>query len=423
MAGMIMLPYSRDPVWQRLRQEMNNISSKSVGKHISLQYQKDFSDLEPTVSGLRNKVKAFINKVVNKSNVEQTSSGMHPINQILSGKLPNNNLRYATLADKTAGELTEKDLSEVKNLAIDTLFSQYGNFFSKQAFTEAADKIEFLTKEEIEYRYPTADSTASGFHIAGKVVIRKKADTPVAKLISTSCHEILHFLSYTNNVNGVVDDGNDTVVRISNNGSFKKIRVSRNTGFNEGITEWLASENMKAINKLWNHVSYPEQVEIVSRLAQICGKDKLLTIYSKHNVTPLHSIIGEEQTLAFCKKMDELHIYSSAKKANEVKRVKAELNAILDRATANASSHQKGRNTRYNSSLSNIQAMVSTNTEKQQSHKKESSLDYIILRNKPGFTDEEQRQHITEILAKQKRNTSTGTSDEERERERVPWEK
>ena len=73
-----------------------------------------------------------------------------------------------------------------------------------------------------------------------------------------------------------------------------------------------------------------------------------------------------------------------------------------------------------------MQTTVSTNTEKQQTHKKQSSLDYIVLRNKPGFTDEEQRQHITEILAKQKRNTSTGTSgsaDEERERERVPWEK
>lgn len=421
------ITYSRDPVWQRLRQEINNISSKSVGNHIVFQYQKDFSDLEPTVSGLRNKINAFINKVINKSNVEQTSSGIHPVNQILSGKFPDNNLRYTTLAGKTVGELTEKELTEIKNLALDTLISQYGSFFSKQAFTEAADRIEFLTKEEIEYKYPTADSTASGFHIAGKVVIRKKADTPVAILIATSCHEILHFLSYTNSVNGVVDDDNDTVVRISNNnGSSKKVRVSRNTGFNEGITEWLASENMKTMNELWNHVSYPDQVEIVSRLAQICGKDKLLTIYSKHNVTPLHSIIGEEQTLVFCRKMDELHIYSSAKKANEVKRVKAELNAILDRVTANASSHQEERNTRYNSSLSDMQTTVSTNTEKQQTHKKQSSLDYIVLRNKPGFTDEEQRQHITEILAKQKGNTSTGTSgsaDEERERERVPWEK
>lgn len=421
------ITYSCDPVWQRLRQEINNVSSKSVGNHMVFQYQKDFSDLEPTVSGLRKKISSFINKVVNKSNVEQNASGIHPVNQILSGKFPDNNLRYTTLAGKRVGELTEKELTEVKNLAIDTLISQYGSFFSKQAFTEAADTIEFLTKEEIEYKYPTADSTASGFHIAGKVIIRKKDDTPVAKLIATSCHEILHFLSYTNSVNGVVDDGNDTVVRISNNNeSSKKVRVSRNTGFNEGITEWLASENMKTMNELWNHVSYPDQVEIVSRLAQICGKDKLLTIYTKHNVTSLHNIIGEEETLVFCRKMDELHIYSSAKKANEVKRVKAELKVILDRITANASSHQEERNTRYNSSLSNMQTTVSINTKKRQTQKKQSSLDYIVVRNKPGFTDEDQRQHITEILEKQKRYTFIGTSgnaDEERERERVPWEK
>lgn len=421
------ITYSRDPVWQHLRQELDKISSKSVEKHIAFQYQKDFTDLKSTVSGLRNKISAFINKVVSKSNMEQTSSGIHPVNQILSGKFPDNNLRYTTLAGKAVGELTEMELMEIKNLAIDTLISQYGSFFQKQAFTKAADRIEFLTKEEIEYKYPTADSTASGFHIAGKVVIRKKADVPVTKLIATSCHEILHFLSYTNSMSGVVDDGDDTVVRISNNsGDSKKVRVSKNTGFNEGITEWLASENMKTMNELWNHISYPDQVEIVSRLAQICGKDKLLTIYSKHNMTLLYSIIGEEQTLVFCRKMDELHIYSSAKKTNEVKRVKAELNAILDRVTANASSHQEERNTRYNSSLSDMQTTVSTNTEKQHTHKKQSSLDYIIVRNKPGFTDEDQHQYIMEILAKQKRNTSAGTSgnaDEERERERVPWEK
>lgn len=419
--------YSRDPVWQHLSQEINNTSSKSAGKHIVFQYQKDFPDLEPTVNWLRNRINTFINKAVNKSIVEQTSSGVHPVNQILSGKFPDNNLCYTTLAGKTVDELTEKELTEVKNLAIDTLILQYGSFFSKQAFIEAANRIEFLTKEEIKYKYPTADSTASGFHIAGKVVIRKKSDTPVAKLIATSCHEILHFLSYTNSVNGVVDDGDDTVVRISNNnGSSKKARVSRNTGFNEGITEWLASESMKTMNKLWNNVSYPDQVEIVSRLAQICGKDKILTIYSKHDVTPLHGIIGEEQTSVFCRKMDELHIYSSAKKVNEVKCVKAELNAILDRVIAKTPLHREEGNTRYNSPLSDMQTIVSPNTEKQRTHKKQSSLDYIVLRNKPGFTDEEQRQHITEILAKRKRNTSTGTSgnaDEERERERVPWEK
>lgn len=418
------ITYSRDPVWQRLRQEINNTSANPVGTHMVFQYQKDFSDLEPTVNRLRNKINTFINKVVNKPNVEQTFSGIHPVNQILSGKFLDNNLRYTTLAGRTVGKLTEEELTEVKNLAIDTLISQYSSFFSKQAFTEAADRIEFLTKKEIEYKYPTVDSTASGFHTAGKVVIRKRADTPVAQFIATSCHEILHFLSFTNSVNGVVDDGNDTVVRISNNnGSSKKVRVSRNTGFNEGITEWLASENMKTMNELWNHVSYPDQVEIVSRLAQICGKDKILTIYSKHNVTPLHNIIGKEQTLEFCQKMDELYIYSSAKKANKVKHVKAELNAILDSVTANAFSHQEGRNTHYNSSLSYMQTKVSTNTEKQQTHKKQSSLDYIVLRNKPGFTDEEQRQHITEILAKQKRDSSTGTSgNADKERERVPWE-
>lgn len=421
------ITYSRDPVWQHLRQEISNMGSKFAEKHTAIQYQKDFSALESTVSRLRNKINAFINKVVNKSNVEQDFSEMHPINQILSGKISDSNLRYTTLAGKRVGELTEKELIEVKNLAIDTLIEQYGSFFPEQAFRKVADKIEFLTKEEIEDKYPTADSTAPGFHIAGKVVIRKKADTPVAKFIATNCHEILHFLSYTNSMNGVVDEGRDTVVNVEkSNGFSKKVRINRNTGLNEGITEWLTSENMKTMTELWSHVSYPDQVEIVSRLAKICGKDKILAIYTKHDVTSLSSIIGEKQTLVFCQKMDELHVYSSAKKENEVKRVKADLNAILDRVTENASLHQEKRNDRYNSSLSDMQITVPTNIEKQLAHKKPSSLDYIVMRNKPGFTDEEQRQHTIEILEKQKRNTSVGTSgeaDEERELERVPWEK
>lgn len=420
------ITYSRDPVWQCLRQEMSKISSKSAEKHIAIQYQEDFSDLEPTVNGLRNKISAFINKVINKSNVEQVPPEIHPVNQILSGKFPDNSLRYKTLADKKMSELTENEWNEIKNLAINTLISQYGSFFTLRAFTEVADRIEFLTKEEIENKYPTADSAALGFHIAGKVVICKKADTPVSKLIATCCHEILHFLSYTNSINGVVDDSGDTVIRLNNNdGSANKVRVSRNTGFNEGITEWLASENMKTMNELWNHVSYPDQVEIVNRLAQICGKDVILTIYSKHDTTPLHSILGENQTLEFCKKMDELLIYSSAKKANEVKRVKGDLNNILDRVTANASLHQKERED-YNGSLSDLQTTGSTSIEKRQPHKKQSFLDDIVVRNKPGFTYEEQRRHITEILEKQKRTNSTessGNEGEEREKERVPWEK
>lgn len=421
------ITYSCDPVWQHLRQEISNMSSESARKHVAIQYQNVFLDLEPTVSGLRNKINAFINRVVNKSNMEHISQGMHPVNQILYSRFLDNNLRYRTLVDKKVGELNENELTEIKNLTIDTLISEYGSFFSKQSFAEIADSIEFLTKEEIEYKYPTVDSTASGFHIAGKVVIRKKADIPVAKIIATSCHEALHFLSYSNSVSGVVDDGSDTVVRINNNdGSSKKVRISRNTGFNEGITEWLASENMKTMNELWSHVSYTAQVEIVSRLAQICGKDKILNIYSKHDITHLYNIIGKEQTLVFCQKMDELHVYSSAKKANEVERVKADLNAILDRVTANASSQQEERNARYDGSLSDMQTTFSTNTEKQRDQKKQSFLDNIILRNKPGFTDEEQCQHVTEILEKRKRNTSDGilgSAGEERERERVPWEK
>lgn len=418
------ITYSRDPVWQCLRQEINNMSVKLTGNHVavSIQYQKDFSHLETVANRLRNKISAFINKVVNKSKVEQSSLEMYPVNQILASKFPDNNQRYTMLAGKKVGELTENELNEIRNLAIDTLILQYGSYFSKEAFVEVIDKIEFLTKEEIEYKYPTADSTALGFHIYGNIVIHKKADIPVAKLIATSCHEILHFLSYTNNVNGVVDDSNDTVVHISNNDGFpKKVRISKNEGFNEGITEWLTSENMKTMNELWNNVGYPDQVKIVSRLVQICGKETILTIYSKHDMTPLYNIIGENQTLEFCRKMDELQVYSSSKKVNEVKRVNADLNAILDRVQLN---HK--RNARYNSLSYDMKTPVFMNPEKQQAHKKQSSLDYIVLRNNPGFTDEEQCQNIAEILGRQRRNASTGTSgnvDEECERERVPWEK
>lgn len=418
--------YSRDPVWQHLSQELNNLRTKSVDVQFTFQYQKDFSELYPTVSRIRNRINAFISKAVNKSAAEQVTHEIHPVNQILSGKFPDNSLRYAALAGKKTGDLTDVELAEVKNLAIESLSAQYSSYFPSHAFAEAADKIEFLTEEEIKNKYPTADSTASGFHIAGKVVIRKKADTPVAKLIATCCHETLHFLSYENGVNGIADDNNDTVVRISNNGYSKQIRVSRNTGFNEGITEWLASENMKTMNELWSHVSYPDQVEIVDRLAQICGREKILAIYSNRDITPLRRIMGEEHTRAFCRKMDELHIYSSVKKANEVKRVKADLIAILDSMETNASSHQDNKKTRYKTSISDTQIVVSTSTEKLQDHKMQSSLEYIVLRNKPGFTDAEQRQHVMEILAKQTKSATTeasGNDGEEREKERVPWEK
>lgn len=295
-------------------------------------------------------------------------------------------LKFSCIAKKRVRDLSAAEFIEIKNIAQDSLIENYGAYFTKEQLEKVSKRIKYLTEEEIEREYHGMKRIAPGFYCSegvaqGDIVVRKNEYESVPYIISVTCHEILHGVSNYENFNGIADNDNDTVFQIRISGEHKKIRVRKNVGLNEGITEWLVSENMKSLTTHWFRISYSKQVKIVERLSKLCGKDGILSIYCTHSLSVLENLLGSERTEAFCQQMDELHVYMKKNMIEETERIEADLHAILDEL-------EKSR--------------------------KSTWFSQYVMRGKPGFTDEEQVQFVKEVLKKEQKSkfTESDSSDE-----------
>lgn len=287
------------------------------------------------------------------------------------------------MAKRRVNDLTPVEFADIKRLAIDSLLVNYGAYFIREQFEEASARVKYLTAEEIETKYSSHNKGASGFYCSGgntegDIVIKRSAHESAAYMVSVSCHEILHGVSSENHFSGVADNDADTILQITVSGKHKRAVVKKNIGLNEGITEWLASENMKTLTDPWFHISYQKQVEVVRHLSRLCGKDGILFMYINHNTSPLDRLLGPEKAKIFLRKMDELYVYMRMNIPEDAERLTNELHKIL-----NGSGKVK----------------------------KQSWFSDLVLRGKPGFTDEEQWKFSREVLERQRKSKLTSSAN------------
>lgn len=169
-------------------------------------------------------------------------------------------------------DLSDINISEDKKItdvALKIIRQTYGTDVSADKCKEICKNIQYLSKEEIREKYPRVDAEASGFYDekTREVVIRKGSSGSTVVFISTAIHEILHGFSHNEKHFGVIENSS-------------KYGSEHNKGLNEGLTEYLTK---KAIEEdgteiLWKF-SYPDIVEIVGQLEDICGKSMLTDAY------------------------------------------------------------------------------------------------------------------------------------------------